>query len=271
MSFTIRFTQDQVDPNSVGVYVLNVPCMLELYDMEIALSKAYLNYSWYNVTQSFNNLSFGYTWTDGNFYPVSLLQGFYLISDLNNELQLTMKANNHYTTDSNGNDVYYINFLANPNYNLVTLQCTIEPTTSKTPQLTIQNNNFGQLIGFPSGSYPPTQQTTNYVANSLNVPQISPVRVVYVTCNLASTSGINSLPNVIECFSPSVQFGSQIELKPFQMVYHPLVDGRYPSIKISFVDQNNNPLQLQDSIDVVECVVRPRKRFSHSHQNAYPY
>ena len=270
MSFTIRFTNDQADPNSVGSYTLNVPIMLQLCDMEIALSKAYLNYSWYNVTQAFNNLSFGYTWTDNVFYPVTLLPGFYQVSDLNNEMQSTMKANGHYTTDSNGNDVYYINFLANANYNLVTLQCTVN-SSGKTPQLTIQNNNFGQLIGFPSGSYPSTQQTTNYTVNSTNVPQISPVRIVYINCNLASTSGINTYPNVIECFSPSVQFGSQIQILPPKLSFHGLVDGRYPSIKISFVDQNGNPLALQDGIDIIECIIRPRRRFTHSHPEAYPY
>jgi hypothetical protein len=129
-----------------------------------------------------------------------------------------------------------------------------------TPQLIVPAPQPGatytmnQLIAFASGTYPPTPQTTlyqinsNYTINGIpQVPQISPVNAVNVQINLVSGSYFNSNPQTIYSFSPSVPFGSQIQITPYQFVWLHCVDNQVNQIQVVLTDQNGNPLNNLDN------------------------
>lgn len=227
----------------------------------IGLEGLTMYYSWYNCTDVFNNLFCSYIWTDGVTYPVSFLPGFYQIADLYGVVAAVMLKNGHYLVDGNGNNVFYISFIASTTYYAVSLSCIPTPTvlpvnytnpanmvlSGKAPQFIVPaNNNWGLLVGFTAGTYPATVQTSTFIVDSNLIPQISPITVINVLCDWVNDSRFSSRPNCIGSFSPDKPFASLLTYKPYVLALYDVIPKRYSDIKISFVDQNFNPLVFQD-------------------------
>lgn len=138
-------------------------------------------------------------------FTVNLKKGFYDVSDINTVLHAQMTYNYHYMIDPhNGSKKYFINFVFNSTTRLVELQIStisrvivdqlglVQPTVETSsgqepvvwnipeseisPIVDILDNQFKNLIGFTVGSYPPENQTVNYVvsSNSADGPAIKP-------------------------------------------------------------------------------------------------
>src|SRR6056300_145036 len=131
-------------------------------------------------------------------FTVNLKKGFYDVSDINRVLHSQMTLNEHYFVDSdNGSKKFFINFVFNSSTKLVQLQIepislaivtqqglvrpTIEtdlgtrdpvwtiPVDIVIPVIDILDNDFKTLVGFTVGSYPSSNQTTEYIIES-NLP-----------------------------------------------------------------------------------------------------
>jgi hypothetical protein len=232
----------------------------------IGLLNLSLNYSWFNLTTTFNNLSCAYIWTDGLTYPVNYPPGFYSIADLSSFLANTMMLNNHYLIDSNGNPQIYLEWVANPVYYAVTLTSTPVPVSlpsgwanpgtasnlnGNAPQLVVSgSNNWGALIGYAPGTYPPVSSTTLTQFNSSMSPVISPISAVNVSCNWVHSNQFSTRGSVIGSFVPAVQFGGLISYQPPVITMYPVISNTYTEIEVAFSDQNGNPLQLQDTSQI---------------------
>ena len=229
-------------------------------DKEVALSLQTLYYSWRNITTAYNNNSFSYIY-NGTTYPVNIPDGFYLINDINNYLEFTMNQNNHYVLDSDGNKVYFLSIESNETYYRVEVSCTKIAIPSggtnpnalvlgSTMQIVIPSTGFKNILGFNAGTYPTTPSTSNYSAVGTNIPVISNVSSVIVTCNLVNND-FNKYRDIITVFSPNDTYGKLLRIEPQNLIWYSVFDGSYNSISIKFYDQDYNPLQL---IDKTSCV-----------------
>ena len=271
---TIQLSQSNTTNSKSNQLNLKLPFPADIKNYDVALSNAFIYYSWRNVTTAYGNRTFSYSW-NGVTYPVTLPDGNYSVSDLNNYLQtIVMNANGHYLVDSNGNKVYYISLTANPTYYAVTLTCTPIPSSlpsgytnpagitlsGNTPLLIINNSAFGSLIGFSTGTYPAVTQTSIYQLNSNITAQISPVTSVNITCNMVNNSRFNSVsPQTIYTFSPQVSYTSQINIQPSVLQWYKCIDQTYSYITVELKDQNGNDLALIDTNWVVTLLLRPKQ------------
>lgn len=95
-------------------------------DSRISVSNFSVPFSWFNITAAYQNNEFKYVWFDkqtvsadfpaptgGTIFTVTIPDGYYDLPTLNSFLQYTMIQNGHVLIDSNGNNVYYLDFQYN--------------------------------------------------------------------------------------------------------------------------------------------------------------
>lgn len=245
----------------------------------IAVHSLQLYYSWFNINASlYNNHEFQYRWwnNSGNLNltrTVTIPNGFYNAGSLTLFLQKEMFKNNHYLTNTEGKQVYFIEFVENPAYysvqlNLSPMYSTLPsgwtkggswglPSTQQTPIVNILSvGNFKSLIGFNAGSYPPTTQSTLYQKLSDYAPQLSPISSLILRCNLARNN--NALPNdVIYSFSAgATEWGGIINEKPNELYYSPLANGTADKLEITFLDQNFNRVEIIDPNILITIIIK---------------
>jgi hypothetical protein len=231
---------------------------------KLALQSLALYLSWFNVTANFNNTTgLSYIWSDGVTYPVVFPPGFYTLAQLNQYLQFVMTQNGHYLTNSAGVQVFYLSFVTNQIYYTVTLTATpvptslpagwtapvgfVYPATTVTPQMVVGETNWGLLIGYSAGSYPPVPSATVMNYNSSFTPQATPITQVMVLCDWSNDSRFSYNPSVIASFVPTVAFGEMISFSPPVLTWYAVARRVYNGMKISLVDQNYRPLSLNDT------------------------
>lgn len=254
-------------------YIYTFPNSVNFKDEQIALGALKIYYSWRNITSALGNNQFSYIWTNDTTYTVTITDGFYTIEQLNSYLQSIMIQNKHYLIDSTGNYVYYLELQTNSTTYAIELRSYILPTsqsnftipsgfvfpsTSKCPQFVIPNTNIQNIFGISAGTYPPTQQNSNYVKSSDFTPQVSPVQSVFLTCNLINSK--YSYPsNILTSFAPDVTYGSLINIDSKSLIFNDVEQGYYNQIRIRFLDQNFSPLPIIDSNLIILLVIKNNK------------
>jgi len=259
------------------VYTYTFPTgSANLKNRRIAIQSIVLPYSWYNVNGTiYNNASFQLTFpisgSSSTTLNISLPNGFYQISDINSYIQTQMVNNNFYLVNASGDNVYYIELVANESTGLCQIISYIVPTSlpsnwalptagtggwgsslpnvsDQVPQLTTLSNNFGKLIGFAnSTSFPssPTQTGTTTEVSSFE-PQITPVSSVLVGCSLINNV-LSNPTNLMTCIPITSTFGAQIIYQPYFKIDIDVLDGSVNSFNIIFYDQLFNQLQITDT------------------------
>lgn len=267
-----------VSGTSNSKYTYNFPMgSANFNNHQVAVASVAIYYSWFNLSSANSNNTISYIWpTSSGTTTVSLTipDGFFSIDDLNSWLQSKMIANGHYLLDSNGDYVYYLEFQTNSTLYAVQLNCyalptslptgysnpasMTFPTSTYTPQVVVPSTNIRDVLGFTAGTYPSSQQTTNYSTYSSYTPQVTPVQSVIMTCSLVNNS--LSVPNnVLYSFSPAgTTFGSLIESKPNSFAWVDIAHGNYPTFDIQFLSQSYSKLVINDSNIVVTLVVREK-------------
>lgn len=255
---------------------LNFPFPYASKGEEVALANLFINYSWFNITSTYANNGCSYIF-NGTTYAVAFPNGFYQVSDISGFIQSVMLTNGHFLVDQNGNNVYYLSLVSNYVYYGVTLTCTPIPTvlptgwtnpntislSGHTPSLIVNNTQWGKLIGYINATTPATSTTTiQFQKNSDFTPQISPVSAINIAVNMVNSAKFNSFGNVIYTFSPTVTFGSQIVITPPNYIWFGVVEGQYPNIQLSFMDQNFNPLGVNDTNIITTLMIRRNKNYS---------
>lgn len=241
----------------------------------IALSSITMYYSTPNISLSYNNNSFSYTWVDGNTYPVNIVDGFYEISNLNDYLHQQMLNNKHYLIEKSTNkfvwfmtlavntSTYKVDVVSYPmnstdylpaNYTNPSSVWTV-PVTNKNPQLIVFTNAFRDIIGFSAGTFPTsfTVSVTTTVSSTA-IPQVSPLSSYLLKCSLVNNN--YSIPNsLIYSFPPSGGFGSQFVVAPNQMSFIDCQTGYYNSLTVTITDQNDRGVILLDPNMTVLLVI----------------
>jgi hypothetical protein len=257
---------------------------------KVALASLQMYYSTFNITAANKNNSFSYVWVNGTTYTVTVPDGFYDITALNNYLRFTMVQNTHYLTTTSGNFVYLLSLGINPSRYAVQLNCFrissaiatanswslpagatwVLPTNTIVPEVIVPSattSNFGLIIGFDAGTYPnaviagvpPAQTqtpafTTDQEFLSTFTPQVTPVSSFILTCSLINNN--YAVPNnLIYSFSPQGTIGEQFTVAPNQYVFIDVLPGQYSRFQVSFIDQNLRPVAIQDPNMIIQLVI----------------
>ena len=243
---------------------------------KICVQTIQIPYSWFNISSSNGNNSFGYK-LNGITYTINLQNGFYQTSDLNNILQANLIANGHYLVDNYGNNVYFCQLSTNISlYGIQfdsfpipaslpsgytnpsnVLYNTVVISTPTTIQLIIPSTQITSLLGFSAGTYPSVSQTTTYSVVSNKTPNLTPVNSVVIRCSAIYNNQV--LPSdILYSFSPNVSFGSNILISPTVEGWISCKEGTYSNIDITFVDQNFTSMLMNDSNICVQLLIKSK-------------
>ncbi len=278
----LNLNQASVSPTQTNVFEYRFPTgSINYKRAKIAISSIIIPYSWLNLNRiSYNNTQLQLT------FPVTIAatsvqatvnltipDGFYTIDALNSYFQAQMIAAGYYLVNSSGNNVYYIEIVANTQLNNAQLNVypvptalptgysygatgtwgtiavgSLPTTANQVPQLVTLANNFGSLIGFAASTSFPVSTTSAVsvsVASTL-VPQITPVQNILVGCSLVRN--IDASPtNILATIPLTSAYATNIIYQPSEYLWMPILSGNVPSFKISFYDQAFNALPMVDT------------------------
>lgn len=232
-------------------------------EAELAISNIQIPYSWFNITKAYNNNSVVLTFPSliPTVITITFQDGFYTATDLNAYIQQICIQNGLYLINALGQYVYYLTLLYNTTYYGVQVVAQLVPTSlpagftqpanwvgyntvSQTPQLTISNNNFGNIIGYTAGTYPSVNTANASILNTFT-PLGSNVNSLIIRCSLVDNQcGVPT--DVLDTMPINTTFGSNIDYSPYAIKFVKITSGTQQFLTISFVDQNLNALAAQD-------------------------
>lgn len=245
---------------------------------KIALASITMYNSTPNISAALGNKTYQYRWIDATVNTVTMPDGFYEISDMNNFLHQTMLNNGHYLEEiSTGNAVWFLTMSVNTStykvdllafpmintfytpalYNTPAGTWSV-PAVSANPQFVIPATNFTNIIGFSAGTYP-TASTNTVITTSSSTfaPQVNPLSSYLVKCNLVNNP--YGIPNsLIYSFPPSGSFGQQFVVAPNEYSFIDAQDGFYNVMRIEITDQNDRPTIILDSNINILMVITDR-------------
>ena len=154
MTNTIVLTNKHlVDTTKNSTFQYDFPNSINFKDMELALVGGSMYYSWFNISADLMNTSFQYEYIDTSsssvkqIVTVTLSEGLYEIADLNKALQHSFIANDLYLIDSNGDYVYFAEFIINPTLYSCDINTYLIPDLSTNTSYTEPSNGFAASEG----------------------------------------------------------------------------------------------------------------------------
>jgi hypothetical protein len=280
MPSTITFTQKNIVPNSLNnTLIYQFPSSVNFTDHSVAVAQVNMFYSWTNINATpLNNNSFSYTYQVGgvvNTYQVTIPDGIYEITDLNNFLQFTMIANGTYLVNADGLNVYYLEFLLNPTLYAVQIntypQVTTLPTGWTNPSgLTLSTSNrnatitlpanFNQVLGFSAGYTTPQPAVAGTVFSALSsvAPQVQPNPSLFLTMNCIQN--VYAVPSsIIYAITPVTATGTQIADRPYQYSWNKLLSGTYNQLRIQFLGTDLGGINILDPNMTIILLIRDNR------------
>lgn len=265
---------------SSNQFKFSFPRTVDLNEYECGLSTSYIYYSWYNISAKFNNNKFTLTVptsTTPATYNITIPNGAYNISDLNNYLQYFLIENGLYiTNDTTGENTYYCAFALSQTAYAVQFITTALPTSlptgytsgsmtfpaspSKSYQITIlSTNDFKDIIGFTAGQYPSssTISGSTYTKESDVAPNVNPISAVQVRLSCLYNP-LSSNTQLLTVFTNTVPFGALIPISNNETDYVQC-QGVQKEVVLSLYDQLGRPLELLDKNLVIKLLFRKKK------------
>lgn len=275
--------------------VYKFPNSVVFKDKYIAVSSVSMYYSWFNITSTYGNNIFTYTWTSGTTtttYTITIADGLWDISSINNFIQYTCLQNGTYWT-VNGTNYYPFELLVNSNRYAVQLSTYYIPTSgtapsgATTPPAGWPTTSFNTVVTFPSAfnaivgynagfssannvggttTFGSPTASTNYASkNSVNTisylsntsPQVQPYSSI-----LFSLSNINNPytqpSSIIYSLNSNVGVGELITEKPPNFMWNKLIDGTYNELRLTFLGPNLTPITINDPNMTILLSVRDK-------------
>jgi hypothetical protein len=272
--------------------VYRFPNSVVLKDKYIAVSSISMYYSWFNITTVYTNNTFTYTWngTLNKTYTVTIPDGLWDISAINNYIQYICLQNGTYWTVS-GTYYYPFELIVNANRYAIQLNTyqipTSTPTGGTTPPAgwptTVFNSivtfpsDFNEIVGYSAGfasannvgggiTFQTPSKSTNYASvNSVNTisylsdlpPQVQPYSSV-----LFSLSNINNPytqpSSIIYSLNSHVGVGELISEKPPNFMWNRMIDGTYSELRLTFLGPNLQPLIINDPNMTILLTIRDK-------------
>ena len=216
-------------------------------------------------------------------YNVAIPSGLYEITGINNYLQFVFIQNGHYLINSVSQNVYYAEFLVNPNtysINIATYPVPTSlpsgwsqpvanpqtgalawggyPTTFFNPIITIPAS-FNLIMGYAAGFVTSQNTGANTILtySSSVAPQVAPQPNALVT--ISNISNIYAVPSsVIYNIYANVGFGQLISQEPAEYAFVDLLKGTTNSLTIRFVGNDGNALNILDPNITILLLIRKK-------------
>ena len=195
----------------------------------IGLVNLSIYYTWKNIKSEYNNNKFKIsapTWND----TFDLPDGSYSISDIQDYFEFII--NKYETLAENSAIQIYPNKIKNRIIFKVKTGYKLELLSPETMKLL--------------GS---TKKDVDKDKNGEDVPKLESVEVVLVHCNLVNNS-YQQASKVLFTFVPNKQFGQLITISPHSLTMLKTTNSEFPFIQVWFTDQNNRPLEIEDSVNI---------------------
>ena len=121
-----------------------------------------------------------------------------------------------------------------------------------------------ELFGISTtGVFPPnieekmnTSVLDDFVCYSDQDPQLTPANTIIVHCDRVSNDlSVNNSTRIFS-FSPSVSFGSQMDIRSENLLWLDLHSGSFQSISIYFTDEFNRPLKFNDKSVNIQLAIK---------------
>jgi len=291
MSSTIVLNQSNIVNAENNTFVYKFPSSVQFPNHQIAIQSASMYYSWQNINSiPLDNNTINISYYINNVLSnntITIPNGLYEITDINNFFQYWSIENGMYLIDSNGDYTYFFEILVNPTYYAIqinTFQIPIAlpdgftapeewigfPTTAYNPSLTFVSN-FNNIIGFPANFTTPLTFSSDNVGNINGdftysvlssdfglTPNVQPnSNVLFSVSNINNKYAIPS--SIIYSLSPSVAIGSQIIEKPPQFSWNKLLAGTYNEIRLQLLGNDYKPLTILDKNITILLVIRDVK------------
>ena len=199
----------------------------------IALSNLSIYYTWKNVKSSYNNNKFkisASTWNE----EFKLPDGSYSVSDIQDYFEYILKKH--------GEDIdkpsvqIYVNKIENRVTFKIKNGYSLELLTPETMKLL--------------GS---TKNKITKDKNGENVSHLEITEVVLVHCNIVNND-YQQDSRVLYTFVPNKPFGSLLEISPTNHIFLKTFNSEYDEIKVWFTDQNSQPLEIEDRINLTMVI-----------------
>ena len=91
--------------------------------------------------------------------------------------------------------------------------------------------------------------------NSENVPHLEIAEVILVHCDVVNND-YQQDSKVLYRFFQNQLFGSLLEISPTNHIFLKTFNSEYDEIKVWFTDQNSQPLEIEDRINLTMVVKR---------------
>ena len=195
----------------------------------IALANLSIYYTWKNVKSDYNNSKFKIsapTWNETFDVP----DGSYSIAALQNYFEYIIKK--HETITDVSPVLIYVNEINN----------RIVFKIKSGFKLELLSNETMRLLGSST-------DTIDGDKNSELVPKLESVDLVLVHCNLVNNS-YQQASKVLFTFVPNKKYGQLITVSPEMLIMLKTVNTEFSFIEIWFTDQDNRPLEIEDSVNI---------------------
>ena len=251
---------------------------------EICIGTLSIPYAFFNITTANNNNTFNIiSWT-GTVYNITLPNGFYTQTDLQQYLQTFFLNNALYLTNSQGDPVFFLYITVNQTYYANQLLVYNVPTaaefqpavvgnayygwsapagfvfaspTTKAPALQVLNNNFQQYLGFNAGTYGGGATDQSFLSQF--APNTTSINSLIVTVNAVSNP-VAIPTNTIDIVPITSTFGSNIVYEPKFEKWVKMASGTYNNIIINILDQNFNPITSNDPNATISLLLKIPKK-----------
>ena len=85
--------------------------------------------------------------------------------------------------------------------------------------------------------------------NGVNVPHLEIVELVLIHCSIVNNK-YQQKSRILYIFVPNKPFGSLLEISPSSHIFLKTFNSEFQEMKVWFTDQNNNPLEVEDKINL---------------------
>lgn len=246
----------------------------------IALSSAYLYYSWTNINAAVLNNNTMEVTVNGSTSTITFPEGMYEISDINAYLQQwSLEKGLYLTNTATSEKIYFIEAKVNvvlygSQINVYAIPSTLPsgyslppsgsilatlPTNISTPGFRL-NSKIAEFLGFED------DKTVNEVTNGLTTnfavtshlsskaPNVQPNPVIFLNCQQIQNSYSRS--GFMYPISANVPNAGLINVEPSQYSFNNLTPGNHSKLSFTLTDRNGTPIKLQDPNMVLSFVIR---------------
>jgi hypothetical protein len=276
---SVILNRNNIVPNTGNTtLVYNFPNSVDLTGARIAVSNISMFYSWDNININYANNQFSYDWVVAattTTFNVTIPDGLYEVRDLNAYLQFVFIANGHYLVNSVGQNVYYAEFVVNPNRYAVQINTYPVPTSlpanfvqpsnwagyptaTFNPRLTL-TAKFNEILGYAAGFQTDllTSGTTKSYLSSV-APQVQPNSSLYLA--LTGIDNKYASPNsIIYSLAPNVGIGELIVEKPAEFNWNKLLAGTYSQLRLQFLSNTYQPISIRDPQMTIVLVIEDQE------------